>query len=194
MKRLIVFSLLAFMMSSCRISLHPLYDANTIIKEEKLNGKWIDNDGKSPSEWLFEAKKNEDEAFTGLYKLLHTCEGYTYEYEAALLKLGGTTYLDILIDGPVGKDQEDEVPILAYYVPSHNFYKVEFKQDNKLNIFPFDGDRLDKLVRQRKIRIKHENVDGQMVVTASTEDLQKFILKYAQDEDAFDDPLLIEKR
>lgn len=193
MKRLIVFSMLALLMSSCIISLHPLYDVKTMVKEVKLNGNWLDENGQSPSEWLFKPKYDEDERFTGKYELLHTTDGYTYAYEAVLLKLGGNYYLDVLLDGPVGKEKEDETPMLALYVPSHNFYKIEFKQADQINIFPFDGDRLDKLVSQRKIRIKHEVVDNTMVITASTEDLQKFLRKYAQDEEAFDEPLLIKK-
>lgn len=193
MKKLVVFSMLTFLMSSCIISLHPLYDAKTMIKEVKLDGHWLGQDEKPPSKWIFKAKYKNDGSFNGKYQLDHTTDGFTYEYEAVLLKLGGTFYLDILVEGPAEVDPGDDGPILALSVPSHNFYKLEFNEVDQINIYPFDGDRLDKLVRQRKIRIKHEMVDGSMVITASTADLQKFLLKYAQDKKAFDEPLLIQK-
>ncbi len=185
--------MLTLLMSSCIISLHPLYDTKTMVKEIKINGRWLDQNGESPSEWVFKAKHKNDGSFTGKYQLDHTTEGYTYEYEAVLLKLGQTYYLDILVDGPVEVESGNDGPILASFIPSHNFYKIEFGPANQMKIYPFDGDRLDKLVRQRKIRIKHEMVDGTMVVTANTEDLQKFLVKYAQDKEAFDEPLFIQK-
>lgn len=193
MKKLVVLSMLALMMSSCIISLHPLYDSKTMVKEMRLTGRWLDQNSESPSKWNFQAKKDNEGEFTGKYQLEHTSDGYTYEYEAVLLKLGADFYLDVLVEGMVDEKKEDQSPLLALYVPSHNFYKIEFGQTDQIKVFPFDGDRLDKLVSQRKIRIKHEMVDGTMVVTASTEDLQKFLLKYAQDKDAFDEPLLIQK-
>ena len=51
-----------------------------------------------------------------------------------------------------------------------------------------DREWIEKLFDENKIRIKHEVIDGDAVLTASTDDLQKFFTKYVNDKDAFLDP------
>lgn len=223
MKKIAVLIAMTFIFSSCLISLHPLYTADTIVYDSLLKGEWVDNeDNDSPDVWIFRPKQasinmtvtkddgstvtlRDDEGIDGHYELAHFSEEGQYAYDAVLLKLGKTYFLDVFPDAPIDdletfkqkektpglsfSEEDENFPILANYVATHNFYKVEFVNDKKILIYPFDGERLEDLVAQRKIRIKHESVNDNFVITASTEELQKFIIKYAEDKKTFEDPL-----
>ena len=63
--------------------------------------------------------------------------------------------------------------------------------DDEIVLTEFDNDRLIKLFQQNRIRLPHE-IPGEdedyVVITASTDELQKFITRYANDKDAFNEP------
>lgn len=222
MKKFAVFVAMTFLFSSCLISLHPLYTEDTIVYESKLAGEWQEQDTDDVGTWLFRPKLasiemtvtkddgppvtvRDDSDQKGHYELAHFSKEGNFSYDAVLLQLGSTYFLDVLPEAPIDDlnrfkkkekipglsltEEDENYPILANYVATHNFYKVEFKNDKKILIYPFDAERLEQMVDQRKIRIKHENANGSFVITASTEDLQKFIIKYAEDENTFEDPV-----
>jgi len=66
-------------------------------------------------------------------------------------------------------------------------------EDDQIGLSMFNGDFLEKLLKQNRIRIKHEKVEDSYVLTASSKELQKFVLKYAEDEDAFPEPEMLVK-
>ena len=49
----------------------------------------------------------------------------------------------------------------------------------------FDQSFLEKLLSDNKINIQYEEVNGKKLITASTDDLQKFIIKYSDNPDAY---------
>ena len=52
----------------------------------------------------------------------------------------------------------------------------------------FKTEWLEDLFKQRKIRIKHEVIkDDEILLTASSKDLQKFVLKYEEEKKAYKD-------
>jgi hypothetical protein len=61
-------------------------------------------------------------------------------------------------------------------------------KDDTLVIRRFDPEWLTELFKENRIRIAHEIVEDQVVLTAPTEDLQSFVVKYAEDPNAFVDP------
>lgn len=152
-----------------------------------------------------------DTGMEGHYELAHFSGSSNYIYDAVLLKLGEKYFLDVFPESSIqglenylekspesaglgflkSKDEQDNYPELANYVPSHNFYKVEFCENQEVCIYPFNGDRMQELVERRKIRIKHEQVHDNFIITASTQDLQRFIAKYAEDMANFEEPLIM---
>ncbi len=63
---------------------------------------------------------------------------------------------------------------------------VDFLNDNKVDINWFSSEKLMELLEQDKIKIKHERVGfGETILlTASSEELQEFIKKYLNSNDA----------
>jgi hypothetical protein len=228
MSKIAILAAISFLFSSCLISLHPLYTEDTIVHEPLLAGEWLEaTDTSATSTWIFRPKKSNisirvsendrttvtlksDTGMEGHYELAHfTDDSSNYLYDAVLLQLGDTYFLDVFPESSIKgidqyreqdplkagfgffdlKDEQDNYPQLANYVPSHNFFKVEFCNDQEVCIYPFNGDHLQELVEQRKVRIKHEQVHDNFIITAPTRDLQQFIAKYAEDMANFEEPL-----
>ena len=70
------------------------------------------------------------------------------------------------------------------FIPAHTFAKVEFK-NNALRIMQFDSDYIEELIKNKRVRLKHEIINDQIILTASTNDLRAFIHKYGNDEKLF---------
>ncbi len=173
MKRIfLLFIILALCLQSCIISINPLYTDDVIVYDKSLEGKWKQGEGTETLTWEFtKAKKG--------YKLSRYNEKVQFSYEAVLVKLGEHYFMDFYRDVP--DDCQDDI---AYHLPTHNFLKVIIEKD-KFKIEYFNDDYLKSLFKERKIRIKHEKVKGDIVLTANSKELQKFMLKYAEDDRAF---------
>jgi hypothetical protein len=77
-------------------------------------------------------------------------------------------------------------------LPVHIFARVEFV-DEGVEISFFDRDWLEELLEQNRIRIAHEKTPEYFVLTASTDELQKFVIKYSDVEEAFVEASLLER-
>lgn len=101
-------------------------------------------------------------------------------YTAHLVDIGGDLFLDLYpITNYDSKNFSDN------YFPVHTFYKVEVTKD-QFTMIHFDLEKLNDLFESNLIRLRHENVDGTILITAQPKELQKFFDKYADDESVFD--------
>lgn len=182
MKNKILFAIgLVFSLQSCIPSLHPLYTEDTLVFEEALLGTWTDG----PNQ-IWEFVKEGDNH----YQLTYTENEKPVKYEVHLVQLGDTHFFDFYLD----EKQPTEDYAIAPLIPSHSFAKVTWEKD-RMDIAFFDYEWLEKLFQQRKIRLEHEVIDdGTIILTASTEELQKFVQKYAHEEAAFIDPSRLQRR
>ncbi|MEO9483556.1 MAG: hypothetical protein ABJG47_08935 [Ekhidna sp.] len=107
-------------------------------------------------------------------------KGSETAYTAHLADIGGDLFLDLYpITNYSSKDFSDN------YFPVHTFYKVEITEDT-FTMIHFDLDKLNDLFESNLIRLRHENVQGTILITAQPKELQKFFDKYADDESVFD--------
>ncbi|HKI46270.1 MAG TPA: hypothetical protein VKA08_13145 [Balneolales bacterium] len=166
--------LVAVIVTGCITSVHPLFTDKELIFRPELIGTW-QND-------------NETMVFRGIdsthYSVLYVEKTDTTELIGRLGKLGDHYYLDMTIDP---HDQKVNDLLGTYIFPVHIFFKVSFENGQlNMNAFAFSSDWLEKLIQERRIRIKHEVENDQVLLTASTEELQKFVIKYADEPKAFD--------
>jgi hypothetical protein len=184
---------LIFLLTGCFVkSLHPFYKENETIFKNELTGRWIGEDSAS---WeIVQGRK-----FTGLFKpdapessyiITYTDKKGTAKFKVHLFSLNKNYFFDFY---PEEIDGNNEM-MTAHLVPMHTVAKVNILP-GKLVIQWYNEEWLIGLFKQNKIRIAHEKVpytegkindqDYQVVLTASTEDLQKFMLKYMDDPNAF---------
>jgi hypothetical protein len=173
----VVFCLLAVVvLGSCLPSLpslHPLYTDETLTFEEKLIGKWLDGNT------IWEFKKEGEKAYD-----MRVFDGKEGLFKAHLVNLGDMMFLDIFPDGKTLEDMQDLYKV--HIVPAHTFMKIE-QMDPNLVLRMMDPDEVSKLLENDPNLLKHERVDDGIVLTASTEQLQEFMLKYANEEGVFGD-------
>ena len=182
---------LAASLSGCVPSLHPLVTDKDAVFLPSLVGTWIGEDGSDT--WKFE--KGEGKA----YVLTQTSNGVSAHFEARLTKIGGVIFLDTFSKEPPdteGKpapaDQSDEGNLFLYlhYVPAHLISRVGMSGD-ALRISMMDLDWFKQAIAARKIKIAHEDVEGGIMLTASTPELRKLALKLAAGKAAFNEGSLL---
>ena len=197
MKARIIISVLALLLlNSCIVkSLFPFFTKDTIHFEKSLLGNWADsknNEWKISSlkEKIKEENKDDKQAIAddlGIFK--DYAEGYYIEnnkshYLAVPFKINNQLFIDFLPFSP--ENEFEEIPTLVsyHYVTAHSLVKVDVT-NNKLSLKWLDSDKLEKLLDEKKIKIEYtQTLDfPSYLLTASSEELQKFIKKYMASDD-----------
>jgi hypothetical protein len=173
----ILFLLLS--LSACVPSLHALYTDKDVIFEPSLLGEWIDAKRDSKSTLTF--TKVDDKA----YKLVSADEEETLTFIAHLVKLGDKLFLDAKGDSSV----DDHTSAL----PVHMFFFVP-QTAPTLRMRAIDPGWLKGFIEKNPAAIRHEIVDKDVVLTASTKELQSFVLRHLNTRAAFTDPVDYERK
>lgn len=194
-KNLLLVLAVALFFSRCVIwSFYPLYSEKDLFENEILTGNWSGDDGNL--NWSFEhPKKNSQSVETDKtkYVLSYTdCDSAYTTYDVHILKLEGNYFLDFYLteittpDGKVANENKNIAFWTFHIFPVHTFAKLTIENDT-LQIDWFDGEWLKDQIKEKKIKIKHEMNDDNLLLTAKTADLQKLVVKYANTEAAFKD-------
>jgi hypothetical protein len=195
-----LFYLLAALLGGCFpvMSLHPLYTDENIIFEEKLLGTWVD-DPNSPEttwefkrvvdspekEWEFMRPKKPEKTYKLIF--LNNEDGTKGSFFAHLVKLKDRLFLDLYPSRlPCTKPDpnEDLVFNAVFLIPGHSFIIID-SIEPQLRMRLTDDDDMQKLLKEDPNAVKHEIVDDRLILTASTKELQAFVLKYADDSRVF---------
>lgn len=198
-KIIILVSSLLFLLPGCLvISIHPFYTDDDVIYKPEFNGKWMDHDSGT---WII----SQHMEFAGLfqpdkpgrsYDITITDNKGTSRFIGHLFQLGKELYLDFYPNSSKEGDNLKEGNDFEHFhfVPSHSLARVEVK-NGKIIIAWYNQEWLVGLFNQNKIRIAHErtpyDIDQkdpagyEVLLTASTPELQKFIRKYGNDPNAF---------
>jgi hypothetical protein len=172
----------AIFLKGCGIfSLHPLYTEEDVVFLPELIGTWKSPESQNDDFFVF------NQYADNKYHFQMIDEGDTIDYELHLLKLGRYYYMDYY---PLDEEYMIE-QMFRNYIPVHTFSRIDFT-DEGISIIEFDQERLSDLFKQNRIRLAHEKMpdidDDMIVITAQTQDIQKFIIKYSDDEQVFDSP------
>ena len=110
-------------------------------------------------------------------------QGEATNYEMHLVQIGDDLFMDL---SATDDNYTDKVFGSMVWFPVHTFMKVKLN-GNKLDLIQFDLDKLNKLFKSNLIRLRNENVDGTILITAQPKELQKFLDKYSDDESVFEE-------
>ncbi|MGM5470217.1 hypothetical protein ACS386_08065 [Flavobacteriaceae bacterium LMO-SS05] len=205
LKSFSIFIILALILSSCVVkSLHAFYTQNLLYFEQMFIGNWQDSEQANWTVLPFKEvilKENQKENPSELSKdelnLYNKYQkGYVVYFEKDSTK---TTFLampfkindQLFLDFTPIEDREIERSNNNFYrmhlINTHSLAKLDFDSKNSASVKWLDQDKLEALLKEDKIKIKHEKVgfDETILLTASSEELIKFIEKYmsSQDED-----------
>jgi hypothetical protein len=181
--------LIICILPGCVISIHPLFTSDDLVFDKRLLGTWsVPGENET---WKFETGEHEMTPYANKnsYLLKNTENGETRKFTANLTKLGDEFFLDLYPDD----EMKTKNSLFEYhFLPVHTFAKIRI-YDNKFELYFFNSDLLTKALQQNTIRLKHESLQYYEVITASTEELQQFVKKYAQRKDVFEKATIFTK-
>jgi hypothetical protein len=179
-------------MNSCLIkSLHPFYTKDDIIVDDRIIGNWETDNGKTHWE-IFKTDSIEDlsQGFMPTKKIYQPYYQITIIeekkdtslYRATIFSLNEKTYIDFFLYTDYGDFAN------WHTVRSHSVAKINISEENKITLSWFSEEWLATVFKEGRIRIPHEKIYSEnpdmletIIITASTSQLQKFLLKYDSD-------------
>ncbi len=183
------------LLTGCLTTIHPIFTVNDLVADGRLAGSWKKaTDGsvttyrkvtKSEMKQFSETlQQNADKVY--LVNEKNTTGNPEFVYYAFLVKLGKYHYFDYYPADTKERETADTF-FKAHYIPMHGIYRIDFRTDGTFELRQLDGGYLEKLIRDKQIRIKHETMnDGDFIITASTEELQQYLIKYSDIPEAYD--------
>ncbi len=194
--RKLLFYMLAALMGGCVpvMSLRPLYTKENVVFDKKLLGTWVDDPNKPEVTWQFKSIDKPKNA----YKLILTGEdGMKGSFVAHLVKLQDKLFLDVY-PSEVPWEAEDldkmEWPYNSFFlVRAHTFVKID-SVEPRLKMRLMLETQMQKLLEENPDTIAHLAVEDRHVLTASTKELQAFVLKYADGDKLFTDEIILERK
>ena len=173
---------------SCVWSLQPLFEEKDLVFEPGLVGTW--KSAESEDTWTFERTQNSNayvlifhQAEFGGMGSEKTVPGDTVRFEAGLGRLGGHLFID-LIPEQTGNPQVRNDLFNWHFIRAHSVARVRLEKD-ELELADLNEDWLEKAIQSGKVKIAHARAEDGLVVTAPTKELQKLVVKYAEDKEAF---------
>lgn len=167
-------------MTGCFVlSVHPLYFEKDLVFESGLVGTWGEKEHEKDLSELWIFKKSGEKSYRLIIRDEKEGEGL---FEAHLLKLGDHMFLDLYPEEPETGSEFYNMHV----IPAHSFMRVSL-EGHVLRLAFFDLDWLKKNIEQNKVTIKHERRDDTIVLTASTEELQAFVLKHIEEAFIFEE-------
>ncbi|MCC6491275.1 MAG: hypothetical protein IT364_27545, partial [Candidatus Hydrogenedentes bacterium] len=141
--------------------------------EPALEGVW----GDAPEQWTFE-KAGENE-----YRLkVSEDKERQAEFSAHLVQLKKHRFLDLELSGGPDLLEWEQM----HLVPAHSFWAVDVTGDT-LRLRNFDPEWLEDRIEDKRLWVPYTQTEDFLVLTAETKRLQRFMLRWVDDEEAMGD-------
>ena len=169
-------------LAGCVPSWNPFYTEKDLVFDPALAGAWRPVEAKENSKENWAFTKSSDK----LYQLQQTDEeGRKAAFEARLFKLNGHLFLDLYLTKVEGDDLKVNAWASFSLVPAHLLLKVA-QIEPALKLAAMNPDWVQKHLKQHFEALAHRVVsDGNIVLAASTGELQKFVLAHLEDREFF---------
>jgi hypothetical protein len=175
--RLLAVIIAAVFFTGCIVqSLNPLFDEKDLVSYSDIAGSWT-QEGEGKGIWKFEPDGKR-------YKLTHTDdEKHTATLIASIGRIGTNIFMDTWLEDDDGGKSLNQFGAV-HLVQVHSFMKVT-KDGDTLRLTMMDLDWLDKTLKENPKLLPHVMRKNGPILTASTEELQKFVAKHAADKAVF---------
>jgi hypothetical protein len=181
-RNLIAIAIAAVLLSACIPSVNPFYTNKDVVFDPRLLGEWqMKESSDEPQLWKFE--KGDDKA----YKLTVTeKDSKRGEFNAHLFKLKQEFFLDLIPGNcDYATNQADLVAFSMF--PGHLLLRVpQLGPELKLAFCDFDW--LKKHLEANPKALAHRIEQDRILLTASTRDLQRFVLRHLAAGELFQKP------
>lgn len=153
-------------------SLFPLFSTKDIVFNPSLLGTWSD----SGANETYTFQRSGEKSYNVIF--FEQQSGNTTVYRAQLGRLGKLWFLDSY----PAKGPQD-----YHLIPAHIISRISLNGDT-LRIASLESDWLRQMIDSRELEIEHVRIDGDVILSASTEALKDLVQRFAEDSDAFPNP------
>lgn len=173
---------LVLLLAGCFVaSFYPLYTDADLHPDTLMAGAWLDKDS---TLWNFEyiTLRESDKPMvtdsTGYYLTFQENgeERGKSSLEIRVVRLGGIFFLDFFINDIKSEDFPDF--FMLHTIPIHTFAMVT-RQGDSITLTWLGEEWVKEQARQKKLEISHLERNDEVLLTARTPDLQKFMVKCA---------------
>lgn len=192
--RIVLPLLVLLFVAGCVPALHSFYTPDDVVYEEALLGRWQQENGSSV--WTFSPlPKEKQKANLRQYRVLIDLKEKDKTKRAVmvgtLLRLKGTVYLD-LAPGTPEELKEKVSAFWAWHVlAAHTLWRMD-REQKTLHLRPMNPRRVEDYLQQHPGEVAHTTLDGRLVLTAPTQQLQAFVNKHQKE--IFDGKGMVLKR
>lgn len=176
------------------LSLYPLYTKEDLVLEKKLLGTWIDDPNSPETTWEF---KRIDEPQNAYQLIFIDEDGKKGSFVAHLLKLQGKLFLDIYPrELPWDPDDPNKMdwPYNSFFlIPAHTFLKIDSIEPQLKMRLALES-KVEELLKENPKAVTYTTVGERLILTASTKELQAFVLKHADDDRLFADEIALVRK
>ena len=166
------------------VSLQPFYTKVDLETNPGLIGTWRDTEG----DVSFTFEEGTEKEYTLVVKEREGGQETSGEFEAHLMRLGGSMFIDFFPKNNSGEDEFYRV----HFFRGHSIGRVEIGQDSMQMAF-VSASWLSAQIEEKSIDTPYVKADGSLLLTGTTEEVQELADLYANDEKAFADPLCLER-
>lgn len=207
------------MLSGCYLkSVHPLITKEQAILQHNLDGvyenagqRWTFASDNNPAMIAELIRRYEDEDISidpgdedslGFNGYLVLVEDLTEEAENDLLfiamagEISGQVFLNLKVFDLSFQSGSDFKDSQIFFV--NTFSRLTISDDG-ISMEPFASKWIRNQIRDNRVRIKHEKIQNEfdegteILVTAANRELRKFVEKYGDTEDAYEDPINLKR-
>lgn len=176
---IIAFYLLAVVLGGCAPpvqSVYPLFSEDELIFDSNLVGLWKDTDSNLTGQ--LSRIEDQNSCKINAYKLVITeNDGNQGLFLAGLGELQGNLFLEIYPDTSHTYDSRESNYHKQHLLSMYSFMRIE-QIDPNLKIILMDYDKVKKVIEADPNVLKHEFANDKLILTASTEELQRFVIEY----------------
>jgi hypothetical protein len=209
---LLVALLMTVTLMSCVTSLHPLLTYSTAVTDDRIIGRWKNDDQeyivqeffksdffeknkgdlmkehKDNKGKLTESSKRDSFLFLKSYMINYIKNGIKYELLGNMIRLNGQLFMNFIgVEIQTADTSKNEDFDLPNRLESGTIARVKVINTNTIKLDFIDGSYIYDQVKAGRMKIKNERDDlyDTFLITASTDELQQFIKKYGNDDRFF---------
>ena len=171
------------------VSLQPFYTQVDLEADSRLNETWTDKEGDVTFAFEQRREKGKEKEYELVVKEKDGEQQVSGKFEVRLVQLGAFWFLDIYPKNNEGKSEFYRM----HFIRAHTITRVEIKQDSIQMAF-LSASWLKAKIKENSIDTPYVNASDALLLTGTTEELQELVFRYANDDQAFADPLLLERQ
>jgi hypothetical protein len=171
------------------VSLQPFYTQLDLEADARLNGMWSDKEGDVTFSIEQGTEKGKENEYRVVVKEKEEEQEVSGEFEARVVRLGGSDFLDLYPES--SKEGNDFYRL--HFMRAHTIARVDIQEDS-IQLAFLSASWLKAGLDEKSVDTPCMKVDDSLLLTGTTEDLQELVFSHTNDDEAFGDPLLLEKQ